>query len=82
MLKLSSDVPPDMADDCVLSLPQMSKIAGCSPDTIRRAAARGELKLTRLSARRIGSRKGHFRQWLRSAHGLKTRTPPHVGRRE
>lgn len=64
MSRIPTDLPADLAEDRVLTVPQGALAAGVSPDTLRRAAARGELKLLRLSARRIGIRTSDFRRWL------------------
>jgi hypothetical protein len=39
-------------------------IAGVSPATLKRRGAAGDLKITRLSPRRLGIRVDHLREWL------------------
>jgi predicted DNA-binding transcriptional regulator AlpA len=62
--KVPTRIPSDMVDDQVLSYPEMEAVSGVSKDSIRRAAERGQLKLTRLGPRRVGARKSEFRRWL------------------
>jgi predicted DNA-binding transcriptional regulator AlpA len=62
--KLSLTIPEDLDDDRVLSYPQVTEITGRSADSIRRAAARRELKVTRLGPRCVGVRKSELRRWL------------------
>lgn len=62
--KTLTQIPPDLADDRVLSYPEVKAVTGRSEDSIRRAAARKELKLTRLGPRQVGIRKSELRRWL------------------
>ena len=64
MFKTPHQIPPDMESDCVLSYRQAKAITSVSADTLRRAAEREELKITRLSPRRVGIRKSELRRWL------------------
>lgn len=64
MSRIPTEIPPDLGEDRVLTIPQVASAAGVSPDTIRRAAERKQLRITRLSARRVGIRIGEFRRWL------------------
>jgi len=64
MSRIPTDLPPDLAEDRVLTIAQVASAAGVSSDTIRRAVAREELQLTRLSKRRIGIRASEFRRWI------------------
>jgi predicted DNA-binding transcriptional regulator AlpA len=53
--------------DRVLMLPQFASSAGISVATVRRLIARGEgPAVTKLSARRLGIRVRHAREWLDS----------------
>ena len=64
MSRIPTYLPPDLAEDRVLTIAQVALAAGVSSDTVRRAIARDELQLTRLSVRRIGIRTSEFRRWL------------------
>jgi hypothetical protein len=48
--------PPRGASDRVVPLPEAALIAGMSPDTLKRCNKRGELKIIKLSPRRVGIR--------------------------
>ena len=48
--------PYPIAVDRVVALPEASVITGLSVDTLKRCAARNELKILKLSPRRIGIR--------------------------
>ena len=48
----------------VLNFNEAATIAGVSPMTLKRRAQAGELKIVRLSPRRIGIRADHLRAWL------------------
>lgn len=67
--RIAISVPPDLTEDRVLTILQVASAAGVSPDTIRRAAKRDELKITRLSARRVGIRASEYRRWLTAGTG-------------
>jgi predicted DNA-binding transcriptional regulator AlpA len=54
------------AVDKVLPVPEAAQFAGISRWTLKRAAARGELKILRLSPRRVGVRQSEFARWLNS----------------
>ena len=49
----SSQLPPPAFVDKVVSLPEAGHLAGVSPDTLRRLHKRGELKIIKLSPRRV-----------------------------
>jgi predicted DNA-binding transcriptional regulator AlpA len=52
-------------EDCVLTLSQFASNTGISLVTLRRLIARGEgPAVTKLSARRLGIRVRHAREWL------------------
>ena len=54
-------------EDCVLTLSQFASNAGISLATLRRSIACGEgPTITKLSARRLGIRVRHAREWLDS----------------
>ena len=48
----------------VLNINEAAMIAGVSPSTLKRRGLAGELKITRLSPRRIGIRADHLSDWL------------------
>jgi len=54
----------DASDDRVLTIYEVAERTGCSVATLRRCAKRGELRLLRLSPRRIGVRLSELRRWL------------------
>jgi len=62
--KTLARLPADLAEDRVVPLAEVRAVTDLSLDTIRRAANRKELKLTRLSPRRCGVRKSELRRWL------------------
>jgi len=66
MRKTLPQIPSDLVEDRVLSYPEVKAVTGYSEDSIRRAAAREELKLTRLGPRKVGVRKSELRRWLDS----------------
>jgi hypothetical protein len=55
--------------DLVDPLPDVAKRWKTSVDTLRRAARRGELKITRLGPRRIGLRRSEQRRFLDARTG-------------
>ena len=55
-------IPNDLTEDAFLSLQQIAALDGTSVDTVRRQVKRGELPITRLSARRIGVRRSAYRR--------------------
>ena len=62
----STNAPPSAADelDIVDPIPVVSKRWNLSVDSIYRAAARGELKITTLGPRRKGLRRSEQRRYL------------------
>jgi hypothetical protein len=50
--------------DKVVSLPEAAHIAGVSPDTLRRCHKRRELKIVKLSPRRVGVRLSDLRAFI------------------
>ena len=56
MINLVSASNYPIATDRVASLPEASVITGVSVDTLKRCGARSELKILKLSPRRIGIR--------------------------
>jgi len=50
--------------DKVISLPEAAHIAGVSPDTLRRCHKRQELKIIKLSPRRVGVRLSDLRAFI------------------
>jgi predicted DNA-binding transcriptional regulator AlpA len=50
--------------DKVVSLPEAAHIAGVSPDTLRRCHKRQELKIIKLSPRRVGVRLSDLRAFI------------------
>ena len=61
MIKAHSD-----ADRRVLNYYEAATRAGVSPSTLKRRVQAGELKLTRMSPRRVGIRLDHLLEWLDS----------------
>ena len=64
MTKSLSQVP--ITERRVLDFNEAATIAGVSPSTLKRRGQAGELKITRLSPRRIGIRADHLAEWLDS----------------
>jgi predicted DNA-binding transcriptional regulator AlpA len=59
--------PGSSDDDCVIPVPEWCKRVGISHMTWKRMRKAGEgPKITRLSARRVGIRNRHSREWLDS----------------
>ena len=56
-----TQIPTNMLDDRMLSIRQIAHLDGVSEDTVRREIARGSLKATKLSPRRIGVRTSDYR---------------------
>ena len=56
MINLVGGANYPIAIDRVVSLPEASVITGVSVDTLKRCALRSELKILKLSPRRIGIR--------------------------
>ena len=50
--------------DKVVSLPEAAHLAGVSPDTLRRCHKRQELKIIKLSPRRIGVRLSDLKAFI------------------
>jgi hypothetical protein len=50
--------------DKIVSLPEAAHLAGVSPDTLRRCHKRQELKIIKLSPRRVGIRLSDLRAFL------------------
>ena len=50
--------------DKVVSLPEAAHLAGVSPDTLRRCNKRQELKIIKLSPRRIGVRLSDLKAFI------------------
>lgn len=57
----NTQIPPNLLDDRMLSVRQIARLDGVSEDTVRREIARGRLKATKLSPRRIGVRTSDYR---------------------
>jgi excisionase family DNA binding protein len=55
-----------MLDDKVISLHDAATRTGVSQSTLRRLAARKELKIIRLSLRRVGIRESELARWMDS----------------
>ena len=64
-------IPPD---DSIRSLRDLARRWGVSMDTVRRRVAAGELKVVRLSPRRIGVRASEEERYLRE-HESASRAP-------
>ena len=57
-------------DDPIHSLKQLAQRWGVSTDTVRRQVAAGELRVVRLSPRRIGVRASEEERYLRERESL------------
>lgn len=55
-----------IASDRVVPLPEASTITGLSVDTLKRCGARGEIKILKLSPRRIGIRLSDIQTFVES----------------
>jgi predicted DNA-binding transcriptional regulator AlpA len=54
----------DAFSDRVISIPEAATLAGISPDTLRRCHKREELKLIKLSPRRVGVRLSELQRFI------------------
>jgi predicted DNA-binding transcriptional regulator AlpA len=54
---------PPFADK-IISLPEAAHLAGVSPDTLRRCHKRQELKVIKISPRRVGIRLSDLRAFI------------------
>jgi len=62
---LNTQLPPyPQFLDKVVSLPEAGHLAGVSPDTLRRLHKRGELKIIKLSPRRVGVRLSDLKAFI------------------
>jgi len=61
---VSQTSPFPVGTDPVLTLDRSAEVAGVSPYTLRRAGNRREIKILRLSPRRIGIRLSELNRWL------------------
>ena len=52
--------------DKIVSLPEAAHLAGVSPDTLRRCNKRQELKIVKLSPRRVGVRLSDLKAFIDS----------------
>lgn len=52
------------SSDHVISVPEAAAIAGLSTDTLKRRAKAGDLKILKLSTRRLGVRLSELNRWL------------------
>jgi hypothetical protein len=60
-----TQLPPSPAFvDKVVSLPEAAHLAGVSPDTLRRCHKRQELKIIKLSPRRVGVRLSDLKAFI------------------
>jgi hypothetical protein len=62
----SQQYSPCPADDRVVSLGEAAHLAGISIDTLRRLHARKEIKIIKLSPRRVGMRLSDLRMFIES----------------
>ena len=60
----NSQQPPYPLFDKVVTLPEAAHLAGVSVDTLRRCHKRGEIKILKLSPRRIGVRLTDLKTFL------------------
>ena len=61
---LSQSVPFELGADTVISFDQAAAMSGVSPSTLKRRARAGDLKVLKLSPRRVGIRLSDFHRWL------------------
>ena len=59
-----NQVSPYPIMDPVVSLPQAAVISGVSVDTLKRAHRRGEIRILKLSVRRIGVRVSELNRYI------------------
>lgn len=61
---LSQSATYELGADKVISLDQAAAMSGLSASTLKRRARAGDLKLLKLSPRRVGIRLSDFHRWL------------------
>jgi predicted site-specific integrase-resolvase len=61
-----NQVSPYPITDPVISLPQAAVISGVSVDTLKRAHRRGEIRILKLSVRRVGVRVSELNRYIDS----------------
>jgi excisionase family DNA binding protein len=71
MLSLFAPYPSSTSDDRVATLNEAAVYTGISISSLRRAAKRGELRILRLSPRRVGIRLADLRAFLDSRGGAR-----------
>jgi predicted site-specific integrase-resolvase len=64
MSNSQSHAQTSLTERRVLNINEAAMIAGVSPSTLKRRGQAGELKITRLSPRRMGIRADHLSAWL------------------
>ena len=64
MSRATRPVPAEPVLDKVISLPEAAHLAGISPDTLRRCHRREEIKIVKLSPRRVGVRLSDLRAFI------------------
>ncbi len=61
---LTQSAPYEAGSDKVLSFDEAAAMSGVSASTLKRRARAGDLKILKLSPRRIGIRLSDFHRWL------------------
>ena len=61
---LTHVTPYPIATDRIVPLPEASTITGLSVDTLKRCGARNELKILKLSPRRVGIRLSELQRFV------------------
>lgn len=64
VMRTSNAQPLTEVVDRVVSLSEAAHLAGLSPDTLRRCHARNEIKIVKLSPRRVGVRLSDLRAFI------------------
>lgn len=65
-MQISQDREARSPEDRVVSVHEAATRAGVSPATLKRCSARGELRILKLSPRRIGIRLSTLNAWIDS----------------
>ena len=56
--------------DRILGYPEATRLVGVSRDTLQREAKSGQLRIMRLTARRVGIQLSELRRWLEHRKGI------------
>jgi hypothetical protein len=61
---ITHSTPYEAGSDKVISFDQAAVLSGVSASTLKRRARAGDLKILKLSPRRVGIRLSEFHRWL------------------